>query len=123
MEREGRRKTTVDNKDPTIDNGEKVQPEFTQVKVPHFSDDDSYMFHGYGLLQNKKNKTTRPSLRVPRIGGWCSAAPYFAFVKWGFSSFDTVNPVNDSTWNRSFSFSSQIIFLRSEGSCKLFSFI
>uniref|UniRef100_A0A0A9HIP7 Uncharacterized protein n=1 Tax=Arundo donax TaxID=35708 RepID=A0A0A9HIP7_ARUDO len=51
------------------------------------------------------------------------AGCYFVLVKWGASSFETVKPLNDSTCNRSFSFSSHIIFLRSEGSCKLFSFM
>lgn len=44
------------------------------------------------------------------------AGCYFVLVKWGASSFETVKPLNVSTPNRSFSFSSQIIFLRSEGS-------
>lgn len=64
----------------------------------------------------KKFQCNWELIRSKSLPSHCSV-----FTRWAVRSFATVNPQKVSTLNSSFSFSSHIICLLSDGSCKLFS--
>jgi hypothetical protein len=97
--------TSLDIEEPTIDNRCKVQQLNLKSHISGIAPNCFMITHS--ARQN------RPSLRVLAD---LDARLLFRLGKMGASSFETVKPLDDSTCNKSFSFSSQIVLLLPEGS-------